>query len=80
MENLTISQVSKIYDIMPRMLRRYEKLGLIQPLRKEDYAYRLYDENAVRRLQQIIILRKLSIPLKQIALILHYVCLWNGWM
>lgn len=71
MEKLTISQVSKIYDVTPRMLRHYEKLGLIQPMHKEDYAYRLYDENAVRRLQQIIILRKLCIPLKQIAIILQ---------
>lgn len=71
MENLTISQVSKIYDVTPRMLRHYEKLGLIQPMHKEDYAYRLYDENAVRRLQQIIILRKLCIPLKQIGIILQ---------
>lgn len=71
MENLTISQVSKLYDVTPRMLRHYEKLGLIEAIRREDYAYRVYDENAVRRLQQIIILRKLRIPLKQIAVILQ---------
>ena len=29
MENLTISQVSRQYDVTPRMLRHYEKLGLI---------------------------------------------------
>lgn len=71
MENLTISQVSKMYDVTPRMLRHYEKLGLIETIRREDYAYRVYDENAVRRLQQIIILRKLRIPLKQISVILQ---------
>lgn len=71
MEDLTISQVSKQYDVTPRMLRHYEKLGLIETLHREDYAYRMYDENAVRRLQQIIILRKLRIPLKQIAVILQ---------
>lgn len=70
MENLTIGQVSKQYDVTPRMLRHYEKLGLIKTIRREDYAYRVYDEEAVRRLQQIIILRKLRIPLKQIAVIL----------
>lgn len=59
-----------MYDVTPRMLRHYEKLGLIVPTHKEGYAYRLYDECAVRRLQQIIILRKLRIPLKQIAVIL----------
>ena len=70
MDDLTISQVSKLYDVTPRMLRHYEKLGLISVSRREDYAYRVYDEEAVRRLRQIIILRKLRIPLKQIAVIL----------
>lgn len=60
-----------MYDVTPRMLRHYEKLGLIEVCHKEDYAYRMYDENAVRRLQQIIILRKLRLPLKQIAVILQ---------
>ena len=60
-----------MYDVTPRMLRHYEKLGLIEVFHKEDYAYRMYDENAVRRLQQIIILRKLRFSLKQIAVILQ---------
>lgn len=71
MENLTISQIAGIFDVTPRMLRHYEKLGLIQPRRREDSAYRFYDESAARRLQQIVILRKLRIPLKQIAVILQ---------
>lgn len=70
MENLTISQVSKSFGVTPRMLRHYEKMGLITPTYKEDYAYRTYDENAVRRLQQIVILRKLRISLKDISVIL----------
>ena len=53
------------------MLRHYEKLGLITPCKSEDYAYRLYDEAAIRRLQQIIILRKLHLSLKQISVILQ---------
>ena len=71
MENLTISQVSRMYDVTPRMLRHYEKLGLIEARHCEEYAYRMYDERAVRRLQQIIILRKLRLPLKEIAILLE---------
>lgn len=67
---LTISQVSRMYDVTPRMLRHYEKMGLMKACRREDYAYRMYDEEAVRRLQQIIILRKLRLPLKEIAVLL----------
>lgn len=70
MENLTISQVSKSFGVTPRMLRHYEKMGLITPTYKEDYAYRTYDDTAVRRLQQIVILRKLRISLKDISVIL----------
>lgn len=71
MENLTISQVTQRYGVTHRMLRHYEKLGLIRPIYREDYAYRCYDETALKRVQLIIILRKLRIPLKQIAVILQ---------
>jgi DNA-binding transcriptional MerR regulator/DNA gyrase inhibitor GyrI len=70
MSLMTISEVTKSFNISTRMLRHYEKIGLLQSQRKEDYAYRVYDENSVRRLQYIIVFRKLRIPLKQIALIL----------
>lgn len=71
MENLTIRQVTQRYGVTPRMLRHYEKLGLICPSYREDYAYRCYDEAALKRVQLIVILRKLRIPLKQIAVILQ---------
>lgn len=71
MEKMTITEVSRSFNVSTRMLRYYEKIGLIESARKEDYAYRIYDETAVRRLQQIIILRKLHIPLKDIAIILN---------
>ena len=70
MDLQTISQVSRDYGISTRMLRYYEQAGLILSLRKDDYAYRVYDENAVSRLRQIIVLRKLRVPVKQIISIL----------
>ena len=70
MQLMTISEVSKAYPVTPRMLRHYEKMGLLESLHIEGYAYRMYDEDAVMRLQQIVLLRKLRIPLKQIALAL----------
>ncbi|MDF2801849.1 MAG: MerR family transcriptional regulator [Anaerocolumna sp.] len=71
MELQTISQVSKQFSISTRTLRYYEQIGLITPAKKEDFAYRVYDTEATTRLRQIIILRKLRIPLKQIAEILQ---------
>ncbi len=70
MELQTISQVSKQFRISTRTLRYYEQIGLIQSTMKEDYSYRAYDEDAILRLKQIIVLRKLRIPLKSIAEIL----------
>lgn len=62
----TVSTVSKNLGISSRMLRYYEQIGLITSQRMPDYAYRIYDEHAIRRLRQIIILRKLRVPVKQI--------------
>jgi DNA-binding transcriptional MerR regulator/DNA gyrase inhibitor GyrI len=70
MNTATISQISKSFAISTRALRYYEQLGLLKSTRLDDYAYRAYDEEAVRRLQQIMVLRKLRIPLKQIVTIL----------
>ena len=67
MENLIkIKEMSSKYDITARTLRYYEDMGLLSSTRSEDYAYRMYDENAVRRLEQILVLRKLNISIKDI--------------
>lgn len=71
MEIKTISQVSKSLGISTRTLRYYEQIGLLHRQKKDDYAYRVYDGHTLMRLQQIIILRKLRIPLKQISVILQ---------
>jgi DNA-binding transcriptional MerR regulator/predicted transcriptional regulator YdeE len=66
----TIRQVSTDYGVSRRMLCYYEDVGLLESKRVDGYAYRVYDEAAIRRLQQVIILRKLHIPIKQIKSIL----------
>ena len=65
-ELIKIRDLSSRYDISSRTLRYYEDMGLITSTRSEDYAYRLYDENAIKRLEQILILRKLNISIKDI--------------
>lgn len=61
-----IRDVSTRYDISARTLRYYEDMGLIKSVRSDDCAYRMYDEAAVGRLEQILILRKLNISIKDI--------------
>lgn len=65
-ELIKIQEVSNKYDITARTLRYYEDIGLISSTRSEDYAYRLYDESAIKRLEQILVLRKLNISIKDI--------------
>ncbi|MDR0325129.1 MAG: MerR family transcriptional regulator [Oscillospiraceae bacterium] len=70
-ELVKIRDVSERYDISARTLRYYEDMGLISSIRSDDYAYRLYDEAAVKKLEQILILRKLNISIKDIRRIFH---------
>lgn len=70
-ELVKIRDVSSKYDISARTLRYYEDMGLIVSTRSNDYAYRLYDETAIKRLEQILILRKLSISIKDIQRIFN---------
>jgi len=72
MENLIkIKDVSSRYDITARTLRYYEDMGLINSTRSDGYAYRMYDETAVKRIEQILILRKLNISIKDIQRIFN---------
>lgn len=70
MKIMTISEVSRHFNISTRMLRYYEKEGLINSTRIDNYSYRVYEEEAIQRLQQILVFRKLRVPIKQIAVIL----------
>lgn len=70
MELVTISQATKMFNTTTRTLRYYEEIGLITSKRIVDYAYRVYDQTTIRRLHAIFILRKLTIPLDRIQIIL----------
>ncbi len=70
MDQMTVTEVSRSLGLSTRMLRYYEELGLVRSRRREGYAYRLYDPEALARLRQIVLLRKLRIPLRQVKRIL----------
>ena len=67
----TITQISKEFNLSTRTLRYYEQIGLIKSEKKEGYAYRVYIEDTVKQLQQIVVLRKLRISLKHVKVILN---------
>ena len=63
---IKIKEVSSKYNITARTLRYYEDMDLIRSERSDNYAYRMYDETAIKRLEQILILRKLNISIKDL--------------
>jgi DNA-binding transcriptional MerR regulator len=65
-ELMKIREVSIRYDISARALKYYEDMGLIHSVKSDAYAYRLYDDANIKRLEQILILRKLNIGIKDI--------------
>jgi len=68
MTNLTkIKDVSAQYDITARTLHYYEKMGLISSIRSDSSGHRLYDEAALTRLRQVLILRKMNISIRDIV-------------
>ncbi len=70
-EFIKIKDMTSKYDISARTLRYYEDMGLIASIRSDEYAYRLYDEAAAKRLEQILILRRLNIGIKDIQRIVN---------
>lgn len=63
---MTIHEVSKLTGVSIRTLQYYDKIGLLHPAAYSDSGYRLYDENDLEKLQQILLFRELEFPLKDI--------------
>lgn len=66
----TVKQVSRITGVSVRTLHHYDAIGLLRPAKVTDAGYRLYDDAALRRLQNILLFRELQFPLKEIKAIL----------
>lgn len=66
----TVKQVSVLTGVSVRTLHHYDAIGLLKPTRVTEAGYRLYDEEALRRLHTILMLRQLEFPLGQIRQIL----------
>ena len=62
---MTIKDVEMLLDIPRATVRFYEKEGLISPTR-EGNGYRDYSAEDVEKLQKIIILRKIGLPVEEI--------------
>ena len=66
----TVHEVSKLAGISVRTLHHYDAIGLLSPTKTTEAGYRLYDDDALARLQCILLFKELEFPLKDIKEIL----------
>ena len=62
----TVQKLGKMAGISTRTLRYYDEIGILKPARISSSGYRIYGQNEVDRLQQILFYRELGIKLETI--------------
>ncbi|GAA0115442.1 MerR family transcriptional regulator [Clostridium senegalense] len=65
-----VKEVQSITGVTIRMLHHYDKINLLNPSSKSDAGYRLYNDNDLEKLQQIMFFRELDFSLEEIKEIL----------
>ena len=71
----TVKEVAALTGISVRTLQYYDEIGVFKPTSLTEAGYRLYDEEALKTLQQILFFKELDFPLKDIKAIMedpHY--------
>ena len=67
---VSIGQMAAMSGVTIRALRHYDAIGLLKPCEISETGYRYYGEKEALRLQQILLLRALDFPLKEIGRVL----------
>jgi len=67
----TVKEVSQLTGVSIRTLRYYDEIGLLSPTQLTDAGYRLYDDRALERLQEILFFKELELPLETIRQLLE---------
>jgi DNA-binding transcriptional MerR regulator len=62
---------AKRAGVTVRTLHHYDRLGLLKPKQRSHAGYRLYSQRDFGRLEQIVVLKFLGMPLKQIRTVLE---------
>lgn len=66
----TINKLAKLAGVSTRTLRYYDEIGLLLPVRKSSNGYRIYGQEEVNQLQQILFYRELGVQLDEIKKIM----------
>jgi DNA-binding transcriptional MerR regulator len=70
MTTWTVGQVADVFGVTVRTLHHYDEVGLLVPSERSAAGYRLYSDGDLVRLQQIVVYRRLELPLDEIASLL----------
>jgi DNA-binding transcriptional MerR regulator len=70
MPALTVSQVARLAHVTVRALHHYDEIGLLVPTDRSRAGYRLYGDDDLARLHQILLYRELGFALDAIGAIL----------
>jgi MerR family transcriptional regulator, thiopeptide resistance regulator len=65
-----IQAFGRLAGVTVRALHHYDRLGLLKPSGRSDRGYRLYRDRDLARLEQIVVLKFLGLPLRQIGRLL----------
>ncbi|MEO5844330.1 MAG: MerR family transcriptional regulator [Caldimonas sp.] len=68
---LRIGELAKLLGTTTKTLRFYEQIGLLEPVQRNDSAYRLYDEDAVETARLVIGLRHLELTIPELQQLVH---------
>ncbi|BDR59341.1 MerR family transcriptional regulator [Xylocopilactobacillus apicola] len=71
MTQYTVSQLAQLSGVSARTIRYYDQIGLLQPALTTEKYYRIYTEQEVDLLQQILYFRRLGFKLSEIKEIME---------
>lgn len=66
-----VKEVAELVGVSVRALHHYDEIGLLTPTETTESGYRLYSEENLETLQQILFFKELGFPLKEIKTMLN---------
>lgn len=70
MKEYKVQEIAKLAGVSARTIRFYDETGLLKPAYINESGYRIYGDEQVDRLQQILLYRQMHMPLSEIKKIM----------
>jgi DNA-binding transcriptional MerR regulator len=67
----TVGEIAKVSGVSVRTLHHYDEIGLLTPSKRTEAGYRMYADEDLGKLQQILFFRELGFALEDIARIMN---------